>query len=218
MQPSQWIFAAFAHQPDLAISFTIYNISHDTTRRDFYLRNLPGQTEAGQIVQAKAIMNQVAEEIHYLTGFGVDKGTIKLNNRKADEVIYPDFKPNPNTHFFHKGALFTFRPVSCYMWVKKHEKRWGISPEDSAEGWQVEVVNRSKATSFRLPIVTIPEWRRREYQPENATFFGEDYQTGRKRKKSGNLLAYDRKDPIFNRFMSRFYEEGHLSFGLYPPR
>lgn len=61
--------------------------------------------------------------------------------------------------------------------------------------------------------MTIPEWRRREYPPEEVTFFGQHYQGGRKRKKSGYLLAYNRADPIFNRFLNRFYPDGNLSFG-----
>jgi hypothetical protein len=208
------LYAFYQKYPDISISLTIYNLSHDTTQRIFYLRNLVSDAEAEQIAQARGVMNEVAAEIHYLTGFGIDRGMVTLGGTQADEAIYSNLEPHPHSgSFFSEGALFSFYPTYYYAWTNGKDKGHRLLTQLLDDSWQIEVISHHHKVSFRLPCRVIPEGRRREYKPEDIAFFGLPYQTGRKRKKSGYALMYDRADPTFARFIDRFRPSGQLSFG-----
>lgn len=211
MESQKLIYAFYQRHPDIIISLAIYNKSQETARRDFYLRNLSGETEAEQIEHAKKIMHEVAEEIYYLSGFGVDKGVIRLAGQKVDEVIYPDY--GTDAYFFHDGAMFQVTPVYYYAWVKDGGRSSRIFEHLLDDSWQLEVVSTPKTASFRLPCIFINETYRRQVSPEEARFFGFFPQSGRKRKKKNYHLIYNKEDTIFQRFIHRFYEDGNLSFG-----
>lgn len=208
-----YLDAHFQQHPDISISLTIYNMAHATTRRDFYLRNLAGNSEAEQLEHARQIMNEVAREIHYLTSLGVDKGEIKAGKRKVIEEVYADLQPNKYPYFFLQGALFKFAPVSCYVWVKENRKSWRILETVHDENWQVETVTDRKGASFRLPCVLAGPSSKSATSEEKGSFFGKLFPPSRKKKKTGYRLDYDRNDPTFLRFMGRFYKDGNLSFG-----
>ncbi|KAA3660579.1 MAG: hypothetical protein DWQ04_19000 [Chloroflexi bacterium] len=72
---------------DISISITFYDNWPQTVRRNFYLRNLDGDDEAAQLAHATQTMNSVVAELHHISQYGIDKGTIKLNGKKAAEII-----------------------------------------------------------------------------------------------------------------------------------
>ncbi|KAA3658655.1 MAG: GIY-YIG nuclease family protein [Chloroflexi bacterium] len=211
MKSKKVIYAFYQRQPDITISLTLYTARQETTRRDFYLRNLSGQSEAEQVEHAQEIMNGVAEELHYLTGFGVDKGVIKTAGKKADEVIYPDY--GTNFPFFYDGAMFKISQAHYYAWVRDKQRSPGIIEHLLDDSWQLKVISSPKTVSFRLPSVLINETQRRQLAPKDTYFFGFYPRSGRKQKKTNFHLFYDKEDPIFRRFIRRFDEDGNLSFG-----
>ncbi len=201
---------------DLSFVITIYNPAHRLAKRAFYLRNLRGKTEAEQIEYAKQIMDAVAEEIYYLSGFGVDKGVVKSGARKVSETVYHGFEPKPGGHFFHESALVSFRMGCYHLWGNAQTERGHLRiTEDSlaSEEWEIKTEVIYKKVFFQFPIVTIPEWRRSNYPPESITFFGIYNRTGRKRRRDDRQLAYDRNDSVLKRFLERFRTVGNLSFG-----
>lgn len=118
--------AAFETEPNLSIALTIYTTCHyqpASTRRVFSLRNLDGETLEQQIDHARQIMNEVAQELHYLTGFGIDKGVISAGSKQVGENFYPDLRPRlPNAAFYY-GVLFQFRAPYMSVWAKGNERK-----------------------------------------------------------------------------------------------
>lgn len=207
---------AFKHKHgDIAISLTIYNQSRDTTRRDFHLRNITGESEAEKVERAQQIMNEVATEIHYLTGYGIDKGVVKMNKRKAAEVVYPNLETPPGNWTFLEGVLFRFHNARYYVWDNdKGTKGFRIREDRLDEGWRLDTQPTRTVVSFRLPCLFMPELQRRNYEPDQLRFFGMYPPSGRRRKRKNTFgLGYDRNDITFQCFISRFYPEGNLSFG-----
>jgi hypothetical protein len=117
-----------AYQYEISLSITIYTIwygQQQTAQCKFSLRNLQGDTHEKQVEHAKQILTQVIEELYYLTGFGIDKGIIKVGSSKVYEAIYPDLTPRQkNTKF--EALLFQFNPPYRYEWVKDNSKKIDI--------------------------------------------------------------------------------------------
>lgn len=200
---------------DVSITFTIYTTYYgeQVTRRMFYLRNLVGDTQNKQIDKARKILDEVAQEIHYLSGFGIDKGVIKVGKSKVEEIIYKELTPKFNQRRFD-ALLFQFHSPSCYNWVRGNEKKWNILESDKDDGWELKEVRRFKSVSFRLPIVAQMHREKASTDGEKSFF---TYVQGlyRKRKRSpyGFSVDYNRQDEIFKRFMARFSSDGNLCFG-----
>lgn len=125
MIQSKPVYAFYEHQPDITISLTLYSKMQELSRRKFYLRNLTGTSEDEQVEEAAYIMNGVAQEIYYLSGYGVDSGVVKVAGRKALEITYPEF--TTDIYYFRQGALFKFTPVQYYAWVKGSGKNYRIA-------------------------------------------------------------------------------------------
>ena len=90
---------------NLSISLNIYCTGYfpATTQRSFSLRNLKGDSLEQQTDQARQLLDKVATELHYLTGFGIDKGVVKAGSTKLTEVIYPELKPRLEKMYFMDG-------------------------------------------------------------------------------------------------------------------
>jgi hypothetical protein len=188
---------------DISITLTIYDNWQQVSRRKFPLRNLEGQTEAEQIAHARQIMDEVASELHYITNFGIDKGVIQVGSKKVDEVLYPEKTPAEIVRWFRYGVNITFFPVFTYQWRKDGSgSAWRITADKLDEGWERHKWERYKSVSFRLPV-----------HPGNnggteccIRYIGEKK---RGRKVTGWRMYYDQKDILFNRFIGRFYDDGH---------
>lgn len=205
-----------AYQYELSIAITIYSIWYDqpqTTRCEFHLRNLRSDAQEELIKRAQQVMCQVVDEIHYLTGFGIDKSLLKIGSTKVDEVVHSDLKPcMENVRF--KALLFQFSPVYRYEWVINDRKKRLISETEIEEGWQPQAVPSShrRTESFRLPAIV----NRHHQQAADGyqSFFRHAGNLTKKRKRTpyGFNVAYDRNDQVFQRFIDRFSEEGNLAF------
>lgn len=180
----------------------------------FFLRNLQGDTHEKQVEHAKQILTQVIEELYYLTGFGIDKGIIKVGSSKVYEAICPDLTPRQkNTKF--KALFFQFNPPYRYEWVKGNSKKRFITESESSEDWQAKAVASSyrASESFRLPaIVTLPQHKSEDGY---ISFFHHGGFLTKKGKRIpyGFRVIYDKNDMIFMRFAARFHENGNLAFG-----
>lgn len=190
---------------DVSITLAIFDNREQVTQRIFTLRNLKGQTESEQIEEATTLMAQVASELHYITRYGIDKGTVKLNGKKAHEVVYRVYTPHIQARYFRYGVNIGFSSVYRYQWVNDRHRGFRIAKDRLSEGWQREITKQIKTVSFRLPCMA--GYRTNEH------FFR--YQDVRKRgrKAIGWLCYYDHEDNIFNRFINRFFAEGNLAIG-----
>jgi hypothetical protein len=197
---------------NISITFAIYDNWRQVIRRRFELRNLPNQTSAIQVKNARQIMNKVAIELNHITCMGIDKGVIKVGQKKIDEVLYPDLYPHEQVQYFQFGINIAFSPVVTYQWRKQHYTKWRISANEFGDGWKQVKITRNKKVSFRLPVQ--PGFSRSPSLDNEAGFFfsyvGEQK---RGRRTAGWNFHYNHRDHLFNQFISRFYDEGHLSFG-----
>lgn len=202
---------AYKTEFDISISLTIYNTYYfpRSTNREFQLRNLSGDTEEAQIAQARRIMDEVALELHYLTGFGIDKGIVRAGSKKIAETIYPELKPKVDKLDF-QALLFQFSQARTYAWTKDNLTKWYISEDEVRSGWQKVIKPVHQTQTLRLPAIVL-------MQEHNGymSFFRQFSSLKHKRKRSnyGFSVTYDRNDPVFNRFMNRFQEVGNLAFG-----
>lgn len=208
---------AYKTEHDISITFDIYNWAYgreETTGRLFYLRNLKGNSQAEQVEQAARMIDEVARELYYLTGFGIDKGVVKVGSTKVVETTYPDLVPQLENMRFIDALLFKFRPTYCYHWVRSNHVKLGIQDRELADGWQKTAMPVATTASFRLPVVALSV---RASKAENgySSFFLITNWLRKKRKRTnyGFSVHYDRNDPTFTSFIARFYEDGHLSFG-----
>ncbi|MCB9078480.1 MAG: GIY-YIG nuclease family protein [Anaerolineaceae bacterium] len=205
------IYAFYEHQPEISISLILYNNMQETTRREFYLRNVSGHSDDELITQATHIMNVVAQEIHYLSGYGVDTGVIKVADKKVHQVTYPDF--GTDIYSFRNGALIKFTPISYYAWMKGNGRNARIATHLREPADQTHIASMNSGASFRLPCVLMNEHARRQVSPAQQYFFGFYPRTGRKNKNKPYTLIYNKEDATFQRFIQRFYADGNLSFG-----
>ncbi len=162
-----------------------------TKQRPFSLRNLQGQTQEEHVLHALQIMNEVAKELHYLTGFGIDKGRVKSGSTKIEEVIYPDLTPSSNESIWYSFAIVLKFSPYMYKWVKDGKERSSIEESELSEGWYKQSVWAGRKTSFRIPVVT-----------KNGLF-----------RRSTHGITYDKHDEVFKQFIARFHEEGNLCYG-----
>ena len=103
--------SAYKTDFDISLTFTIYNTYYHprSTNRKFQFRNLSGDTVEAQADHARQIMDEVAAELYYLTGFGIDKGVVKTGSTKVIEMTYPEFRPKLDKADF-QALLFRFYP------------------------------------------------------------------------------------------------------------
>jgi hypothetical protein len=195
---------------DIQISLTLFDKYKQVTRRGFYLRNLSGETEAEQVTHAQQILDSVAEELYYLTRYGIDKGVIKVDKKKVAETIYTDYAPHETAQYFRFGVTMTFFNLHTYLWAKKSEGRqlrtWRLAKNQWDEGWERIVKYSPERKTLRFPCLV---------NTTSETDFFFQYRGIRKqsRKIKGWLAHFDRKDEVFHRFINRFSTDGNLSFG-----
>lgn len=202
MTPS---FNAFPMPFDISITLAIYDERQQVTRRTFSVRNLQGKTEEAQVSQATAIMNEVAAELHHITGFGIDKGVVKVKAKKAAEVVYTDYPPDEQAQYFRYGVSIKFGSCFRYQWVNGRERRSRPAADKRKEERQLQIVEEYKSISFRLPCVAL--------KTNGKPFFRYMGEAKRGRRIIGWICHYDRQDVLFNRFLNRFYEDGNLAIG-----
>ena len=203
---TQYIFA----QPDtfdISITMAIYDNYQQVARRTFPLRNLQGDTAAAQVEHAAAIMNEVAGELHYITHFGIDKGTIKLNGKKASELIYKQYPPSEMARYFRYGIKINFRPVYGYFWTQGNRRAFRISADQNDGSWQRECLQRHKTVTFNLPCMPASNQNPHEH------FLRYSDEIKRRRKVIGWSCQYNHKDEVYLRFINRFLEGGNLAIG-----
>lgn len=209
------VLSAYKYEFSIAVTFyRIWYTEHRTTQCKFFLRNLQDDTQEKRIEQAKQILTQVVEELYYLTGFGIDKGVVKIGTKKVHEDIYPDLVPRLENSRF-EALLFRFSLPYRYEWVKDNQKKRYITEAEMSEGWQAKAVpsSRGEAASFRLPVIVTRPQQKRDDGYKSFFLHGGFLTKKRKRTPYGFQVIYDRKDAIFMRFMARFYENGNLAFG-----
>ena len=203
--------SAFQTEFDISITLTFYSTWYypQTTRRKFQLRNLMGETVETQTDHARQIMDEVAAELYYLSGFGIDKGVVQAGTTKLFQTTYPDLTPKIDKLRF-SGMLIQFTRPSTYTWVKDGADRWYVPTDDLENGWQRVAKLGYKTKSFRIPVVAL-----RQPHDGYMSFFRFLQPLTRKRKRTsyGFSVLYDREDSIFVRFLDRFQETGNLALG-----
>ena len=170
---------------DLSISITLYSRRREGNTVSFYLRNLLQSNDVAQIIQAKEIMDEVAKELHHITGYGVDKGTIKSDGKKIEQVVYDDLEPRfgSESDIFKHKVKFSFDVHLKSCLPEKKQKYL-----------------RATRASFALPCVIDTRLTRPDNEESSPLFF-----LGVRKH-----LVYKREDPIFQHFIARFYNQGHL--------
>jgi len=191
---------------DISITLTIYDRWEQTTRRSFSLRNVNGETEEEHVAHARQIMDEVAVELHHITNLGVDKGVLKFGKKKIEEKLYPDLTPHETVKYFAYGINVRFIPVSTYQWHKDSRKAARANADMIKDGWEALALESNKWASFRLPVQPA-------FNKQKGLFFSFAGYKKRKRKTVSWNMYYDRDDPLFQRFIARFYDSGNLSFG-----
>jgi hypothetical protein len=175
---------------------------------------LRGDTQEEQVEHAKQIMDEVANELYYLTGFGIDKGVIKVGSTKVVETVYPELVPSLNHVKFVDALLIGFSPAYCYHWCRGNNKKMARQASEVGDGWVIKPNIIKRKASFRLPVIS-----RYCKNPSGGytNFFVYQRKLIRKGKRNsyGFAVTYNKADPPFTRFIARFYEEGNLSFGSY---
>ncbi|MEZ4641772.1 MAG: GIY-YIG nuclease family protein [Chloroflexota bacterium] len=190
---------------DLSITLSIYGNWDQVTQRVFSLRNLAGQTEEAHIAHARQIMDDVAEELHYITNLGIDKGVIRIGKKRVEETLYPELRPHEDVRYFLYGVNVAFFPVFRHAWVNEKRKRIIIHADQLDEGWERRIVERRKQVSFRLPVHAT--------QKQEKLFFCYQHIKKQGRRVVGWFPSYNKDDELFVRFIARFDEDGNLCFG-----
>jgi hypothetical protein len=205
--------AAYETEYDISIAVTTYKLDpHQqwAATCNFHLRNLRGESQDDQVLHAKQILDEVVQEVHYLTGLGIDKGVIRAGSAKVVENVYEGLSPRFQDLTVW-SLLFQFWPVYNYVWKKSGQSRKSISEDELSHGWQREL-ERSRNVSFRLPIIASTV-RAVVDESRGRSFFSHVSNLYRGRKWYGFTVKYDQAAPTFLRFVARFYEDGNLSFG-----
>jgi hypothetical protein len=208
-----------AYQYEMSMGITFYTTWYgqpQTTRCQFLLRNLESEIQEEQIQQSQQIIREVVNDLHHLTGFGIDKSVLKVGAKIYNEIVYPDLKPCINNVPF-KSVLFRFSPVYRYEWVNQNDsKKRFIHETDIPEDWQSKAVSSSfkRSESFRLPVI-VKGYSHGTSDAEFKSFFRFSHLLTNKRKRThyGFGVTCDQNDKIFQRFISKFHETGNLAFG-----
>lgn len=194
-------------QNDISITLTIYDNWQQTTNHKFFCRNLDGQTVEEQVAHAREVMNGVASELHYITHLGIDKGVVRVGGKKADEVLFPGKIPYEKTKWFRWGVNISFAPMYSYFWQKENKLASRIPVNEIDTGWELHKRPCHKKVSLRLPVHP-------SHKDEEPAHFLRYYGEKRKKRKLiGWIAVYDQKDRVFNQFIGRFFEGGHLCVG-----
>lgn len=191
----------YANRPkyELSMTVTIYSRTQasdgtmftKTKHRPFSLRNLQGETLEDQVQQAIRIMNEVAQELHYLTGFGIDKGRVKHGSTTIEEVIYPELAPSSTENLWYSYAIVLKFVPHVYKWVQGKVEKSAIDETLLHEGWHKQAVWTGGKSSFKIPVA------------KEAGFF----------RLGSYGIEYEKNDAVFTRFIGRFREDGHLCYG-----
>lgn len=159
----------------------------NVSQRIFYLRNLKGDTLEQQIEHAKALLDELSQEIHYITGVGIDKGVIKVGNKTATENLY-QLEPHEAFWHFRESIKIKFRPVSTFLWQKDEKKIWRISETDMDNGWErTQVEYPNKSITFTLPCIALTN----RTQGEPTFLKIPEHQTRGRSRKTGWYVVYD---------------------------
>ena len=202
---SDYIFAN-PFRYNISITLAIFDKWEQITRRKFYLRNLTGQTESDQVAEATVIMAEVAEELHCLTGYGIDKGSIVLDGKKAAEIVYENHPPHPTARHFRFGVKIKFPATRRYQWRNGNRYVWRIIEGKFNDEWQRIVREENTQQSFRLPcMVSFPA------NPMKDHFFRYGGNLRRRRKIIGWRPHFEHRHPMYTRFITRFLDEGNLA-------
>lgn len=197
---------------DIDLTVTLFDNWKQTVRRRWRLRNLEGDTEAEQVAHARHILEGMAVELHYLSRYGVDNGVIRVDGKKAAEVVFDGYLPHESANYFVFGVELTFGRLNGFFWTQQKGKQrfqaQRLASEKWDETWQREVLPYGKEKSLRLPCMT-------NTGAESDFFFRHAGPIKRKRKgKTKRWLAkYDQHDELFRRFSDRFRANGNLSLG-----
>ena len=204
---------AYKTQHDLSLVVTTYASTMVIARRTFYLRNLEGSSIDSQTEHAIKIAEALAQEIYYITNFGLDKVAIKVGHKKVGEIVF-DMKPKiENSRGFYYAVKFTFFNAFTYKWVKEGEQqRWNIPETMIDEDWHRSLVDRQKKQSFNLPCL-IGKLSATQKQTQSFFHFGHWLSNRRKRRPTRFSLAFNNEDPTYQSFLSRFYIDGNLCLG-----
>jgi hypothetical protein len=206
--------AAYESKFNISTAVTIYRLNpHQqwATTSNFYLRNLRGESQEEQVLHARQILDQVVQELHYLTGLGIDKGMIRVRSAKVVENIYGELSPRLEDSMVW-ALLFQFSPAYNYIWKQGQRSQRSISEDELGQGWQREVEFSRRNVSFQLPIIARPVREAVDERGERSFFLYASH-LYRGRKWRGFTVKYDQSDPTFLRFVARFHEDGNLSFG-----
>ena len=137
---------------DIQLTLTFYSKWEQTAKCTFYLRNLKGASEAEQVNHAREILGNLASELYYLTGDGIDKGVIRSGGKKVEEVVFPEYQPDEKALHFVFGIRLDFLEHFGYGWQKQGEKRqkkaWAILEADKDDGWQRQIVRDVKKATI----------------------------------------------------------------------
>lgn len=207
---------AYLYPHDLSFTFTFYSEWKQTTRITFYWRTLADGSLEDQLPQAKMVMNEVASELYFLSRYGIDKGIIKSGKKKVTEVLYPDYRPYPDTKYFRSAIHFQFPYPYTYKWVKQSEQAipvWRISEEQMQSGeWVRKAIPHHQAISFKIPCY--PRFPKSTHPNADVrSFFRQSGALKRGRRTSGWYALCDYENPTFQSFYNRFFEGGNLCLG-----
>lgn len=220
---------------DLKVSYTFYSNFPNFTawpgdfparykdiNRHFYLRNLEGDTETQQIDHAKRLVNEIAEELYYISGCGLRKAVLKQNGKIVETFSYANFTPQSIASIFH-GLKFIFHSPLYKVWMK--DGNWQAFPlskkEALAGGWELTNIPYRRTVSFTIPIIynnssDKPEDHQRFFDFDVIPYHGRRGRRRRGRRRNFSLpLIYDRQDLTYKRFINRFGLDGTLCFYNY---
>lgn len=199
---------ASPEEHEISVAFTFYDNFSQAVKRAFFLRNLSGNTVEEQLTEAKTLMHEVAAELHYITGAGLDKAEIKVGNKKVDKVVFTTFTPPSKERYFRYGINMGFSGLNRWMWELNGRRVRQISQEKLSEGWHRQIVKEISTASFRLPCFV--DFSAQIENPRFIRYIGD---IKRNRRIISWQLQYNYHDEVLNRFTNRFHEFGHLSLG-----
>jgi hypothetical protein len=203
--------AAYDTGHNLAVDFTLFSLSalwQEHTDCRFSLRNLIGSTLSDQIDHARQIVNEVARELVYLTGLGLEKGVVTRGQSQVISVAYPEFQPKLKNIGLSQAVWFHFKAPYSYVWSDGKTTRWHLTEPELETGWLRVLQPVSEPQSFKLPALVL-----KQAGEDYAGFFRFQLPLTRNHKRVGDsfIVRHNRQDPTFQRFMKRFEEDGTLA-------
>ncbi len=203
----------YVYPLDLKVSYTFYSnlvgfgVRQKDINRHFYLRNLEGDTETQQIDHAKSLVNEIAEELYYISGCGLRKAVLKQNGKIVETFSYANFTPKANLPI-HEAVKFKFN-FSVYEIKDGNQTKFELSKKQAlADGWELTNIPGRGTVSFTIPIIRNIS----SDKPEDHQLFFDVKYRGRCRRRHYFNLIYDRQDLTYKRFINRFGLDGTLCF------